>query len=278
METTDPITKLTLIETGSSEGASVVFLHGGGGAGWMWQPQIERMGDYHLLVPDLPEHGGSQEVKPFTIRGAAEAIAELIRCRANGGRAHVVGLSEGGQVAVMLLSLAPELVERVVVSGVLVRPAPGSAWMTPGLLAATHKWFMESLKNHDGWIRLNMKYAAGIPEQYFPQFKATFRQTTREAFIHLMLENRAFRLPQGLGQVSSPVLVVAGRKEDPLVHASAHDLVAAIPGARGVVAELDPRLPRAAHHNWSMAAPQLFTQMLRCWFGKQPLPGELKPL
>lgn len=245
----------------------------------MWQPQLERLREYHLLVPDLPEHGGSADLKPFTIRGAAEVVAELIRCRANGGRAHVVGLSEGGQIAVELLSLAPELVDRAVVSGVLVRPIPGTAWMMkPGVISATYGLFMEALKNSDAWIRLNMKYAVGIPDEYFPLFKETFRQTRRDAFVHLMAENFAFRLPTGLSRVASQVLVVVGRKEDTTLYASARDLVAAIPGARGYVAELDSRLPRAAHHNWSMAAPHLFTRMLRCWFEKQPLPVELKPL
>ena len=42
-------------EIGPSTASTLVFLHGGGGAGWMWQPQIEVLkNDYHLLVPDLP--------------------------------------------------------------------------------------------------------------------------------------------------------------------------------------------------------------------------------
>ncbi len=58
-------------ESGPASAPTVVFLHGGGGAGWMWQPQLEAFADYHCLVPDLPEHGRSAEVKPFTIAGSA---------------------------------------------------------------------------------------------------------------------------------------------------------------------------------------------------------------
>ena len=53
-------------EIGPASAPTLVFLHGGGGGGWMWQPQLEAFTDYHCLVPDLPEHGRSAEVKPFT--------------------------------------------------------------------------------------------------------------------------------------------------------------------------------------------------------------------
>jgi pimeloyl-ACP methyl ester carboxylesterase len=58
---------LYIQESGPATAPTVVFLHGGGGAGWMWQPQIEQLGDYHCLVPDLPEQGQSVNEKPFTI-------------------------------------------------------------------------------------------------------------------------------------------------------------------------------------------------------------------
>lgn len=48
---------LYLQETGSVTAPTIVFLHGGGGAGWMWQPQVEQLSDFHCLVPDLPEQG-----------------------------------------------------------------------------------------------------------------------------------------------------------------------------------------------------------------------------
>ena len=40
-------------EHGPADAPTIVFLHGGGGGGWMWRPQVEGLPDYHLLVPDL---------------------------------------------------------------------------------------------------------------------------------------------------------------------------------------------------------------------------------
>ncbi len=76
--------------TGDPSNPSIIFLHGGGGAGWMWQPQVDALKDaYHLLVPDLPEHGRSAEIKPFTtIAGNVTHVAELICTQARGSKAH----------------------------------------------------------------------------------------------------------------------------------------------------------------------------------------------
>lgn len=45
------------IEHGAPAGETIVFLHGGNVAGWMWQPQVELLPDRHLLTPDLPGYG-----------------------------------------------------------------------------------------------------------------------------------------------------------------------------------------------------------------------------
>src|SRR5512140_146865 len=113
---------LYTLNTGNPNGKTILFLHGGGGGSWMWRPQIDALkADYHILAPDLPEHGQSAGVKPFTIAGSVECVEEIIRTQAHGGKAHVVGLSEGAQILVALLAKSPELVNHAVVSSALVR-------------------------------------------------------------------------------------------------------------------------------------------------------------
>ncbi len=46
--------RLYVKEFGHGQGPSIVFLHGGGLSGRMWQPQIERLPNFHCVVPDLP--------------------------------------------------------------------------------------------------------------------------------------------------------------------------------------------------------------------------------
>jgi len=269
---------LYIQETGPADAPTIVFLHGGGGGGWMWQPQIEQLAEYHCLVPDLPEQGQSVNEKPFTIQGAAERIADLIKTRAHGGQAHVVGLSEGAQITVALLANAPERVEHAVISSALVRPVPGGSLMTPKLAALAYRWSIPPFKNSDWWVRLNMKYSAGVPETYFSQFSRTFREITESGFTNVVVENQRFRLPSGLEQVKAPTLIVVGKKEYAAMLQSARDLAAAIPGAQAYEVLHARKMSLAEEHNWNMTAPELFTQTVRAWITHQPLPDALKPL
>jgi len=267
---------LYLQETGSPAAPTIVFLHGGGGAGWMWQPQIERLNDFHCLVPDLPEQGQSLAEKPFSITGSAGLIAELIRQSAHGGKAFVVGLSEGAQITVALLSQAPELVERAIVSSALVRPIPGAGMMTPGLIALLYRWSVTPFKNNDWWIRVNMKYAAGVPDAYFPQFRQSFQSLTEDGFTNVMVENQRFRIPARLERAQTPTLIVCGKNEYGAMRQSGRDLAKALPNGRVYEVYHAKKMSLAEEHNWNMTAPDLFTQMVRAWFTGQPLPGELR--
>ena len=65
-------------ETGSKNDETIIFLHGSAMAGWMWDEQVKEFDDYHCIVPDLPEHGKSSEIKPFTINKSAEMISDII--------------------------------------------------------------------------------------------------------------------------------------------------------------------------------------------------------
>ncbi len=264
-------------ELGPSDAATIVFLHGGGGAGWMWQPQIDALqGSYHILVPDLPEQGRSTDAGAFTMPSAAEQVAALVRERAHGGRVHLVGLSEGAQVVVQLLASEPRLAETAVVSSALVRPIPGAGAMSSrGVLKWTYRTSIAALRNVDWWIRWNMHGAAGVPDEYFTHFRESFRTLSEQGFVDLMAANQAFRLPDGLGDVTSRVLAVCGAGEYAAMKASARDIADAIPGGRAYQVMHPKATSLARQHNWSMTAPDVFTAMVRAWIEGGPLPERL---
>ena len=262
---------------GDQSSPTIVFLHGGGGGGWMWRSQVEALkGTYHILAPDLPEHRRSADIKPFTIAGSVAQIVELIRTQAHGGKAHVVGLSEGGQITVALLGTAPELVDHAVISSALVREMPGMSWFGFGTWKAMYR-SIEPLNKYEWWMRLNMR-SNGIPVEFLPEMRETYKSLTADAFAHVIVENQKFRLPAGLERVKAPTLVVGGSKEYKIMHQSIRDVAAAIPGAQARLVHHTMKLSLGEEHNWSMTAPELFTRTIRAWIEGQPLPQELKQL
>lgn len=277
--TIDSKRELYFESAGPADAPTIVFLHAGGVSGWMWQAQLEALSQqYHILVPDLPEQGESLAVAPFTHAFAAEKVAGLIRAQAHGGKAHVVGLSEGAQVTVALLAAHPEVMQTALVSSAILRPLPGSWMYTRAMFVWSYRLAMAPFKKSDAWIRLNMRYSAGIGEAYFPQFKRSFQQTTEDGFANLMTEAIQFRLPQGLERADLPVLVIAGSKEYTQMRQSALDLLAVLPNARGALLSLGPQASLAQEHNWALTDPALFTTAVRAWIEGTPLPAQLAPL
>lgn len=82
-----------------------------------WMHMVPKLHEYHLLVPDLPHHSRSRHIKPFSFALAADLIADMIRKHAHSGRAHLVGVSTGGYIALELVRRHPELVRSVFASG-----------------------------------------------------------------------------------------------------------------------------------------------------------------
>lgn len=275
----DPKSGLYFEESGPADAPVLVFLHAGGVSGWMWRKQVEYFkAGYRCLVPDLPEQGQSQNVGEFSIEGAADLIAEFIRSQSRTGRAHVVGLSEGALVAVALLARAPEVIERAVVSSAILRPLPGGWMYTPGMFKISYRWFMAPYKNNDWWIRLNMRYSAGIQDEYYPDFKRSFQETTESGFTNLMVQAMHYRLPTGLEKANVPVLVVVGKLEYKQMIQSGRDLLAVLPNAKGVMVSLGQGSSLAKEHNWAMTTPQFFNESVSAWLQDHPLPESLLPL
>jgi pimeloyl-ACP methyl ester carboxylesterase len=265
--------------SGAVGNKTIVFLHGGGAAGWMWEPVVRRLQDYHCLVPDLPEHGQSAAIRPFSMPLAAEKVAELIDAQALAGKAMVVGLSEGAQVAAQILASAPEMIERALISSALLFPIPGARLLSsPRLLAWIFRLSVPPFQNSEWWMRLNMKYSAAIPEEFFPQYKATFQAMTESQFVNLMLANQRFRLPAGLEKVTVPTLVIAGKKEYAAMKDSARRLAALLPNGSALELDLGTGSTAQRQHNWAMTAPDLFAQTVRAFIEGTALPDVLSPL
>lgn len=119
-------------------GEPVVLLHGFTGTGVGHFPnEIPMLAQTHVVyAPDLPGYGQSAPPQrvfgvDFYQRDTAHMIA-FIRAL-NIGAVHLVGFSDGAEVALMIAALAPDLVKSAVVWGVCGR-------VTPEMVASVHEW------------------------------------------------------------------------------------------------------------------------------------------
>ncbi len=249
-------------QSGSPDAPAIVFLHGAGLSGSMWQPQFDRLPDYYCLAPDLPEQGRSSQIGPFRLEDAAIDVAAVIRQRVPSGRAHVIGHSLGGAVALTLLRLAPEVVDYMMVSGtsaklgnVLSALSYASSYIYPLLPAET---LVSSLMKQ--WR---------IPEAYREMLRNDLVLTTTPTFVkHYTNALCSLELPE---EATSPLLVVTGSQETLVTQHMARTLVHKIKGACSMT------IPNVGHV-WNLESPDLFTDIVRAWISDDPLAQTWLPL
>lgn len=257
----DDFMDLFVKETGKENEESVVFITGGGLSGWMWDKQLEGFTDYHCLVPDLPEHGKSKHVTPLTIETAAEQIIELIKERAHNKKAHIVGISLGGQLVIQILGMAPEVVDHAMASGTVVRQYYGRVALTVmPVMGAIFK----PLVNTNFFIKKTMEKGK-YPPEHFENYKRDTKLLTYGLNKRMLNENAAFRIPEGLCKVENHVLIAMGETEMDLVHESAEDLNKCLQNSRIFKA---PGL----FHVWNLESPELFNKTVRAWINDKELP------
>lgn len=251
-------------ERGDKAVSTIVFIHGGGMSGWMWEKQLEHFKDYHCLVTDLPEHGKNISKEHISIRNCASQVAELIEKHANGGKAHVVGHSLGAKVIIELLSIRPEVVDHAVVASGLFRPIP--------LMELTHKPSVYRLTSYmlklDWYMSLTAKQFKFPNKTYHNNFVKEFKTLTAERLYRIYDElYKNISLPKNLDNVKVPTLVIAGEKEPKAMRQSVVDMVNVIPNSEGI-------LMKSGLHTYPWVMYEEFNKIIEDWINNKQVKSE----
>jgi len=254
--------ELYVEESGKIGAPSIVFLHGVGTSSWMWWRQVSMLPDFHCLNVDLPGHGNSIHVKWISLADTAHQIAKLIESRATNGRAHIVGLSLGAYIGLLLIEQHAGLLESAILSGVTSSPIPNRFLLGPQLgLLSLFKRSRKSLEKQAKYLHLTSDEQVAFVENFMKMSMMTYRTIYREVV--------KFKVSSALGEVKVKSLICAGGKESKNILQSVIMLPEILPYAKGCIA---PGLD----HGWNLEAPELFNAMVRAWINQGPLPGELK--
>jgi pimeloyl-ACP methyl ester carboxylesterase len=223
----DGVVPLHVEQTGT--GAPVVLIHAGIADSRMWDPQWAAWSTRFALTRlDLRGFGRSgSPLGSFSHAGDVAAVLD----EAGVDRAHVVGASFGGLVALDLATARPDRVARLVLAG---PPLPGYSWSDEmrGFFAAEEAAFeagdLEAATevNVEFWVGSSSDAVrAAIREQQLNAFRL---QADDEADESLLTDD----LPGALATLEVPALVLTGEHDKGDFQAIADDIAATVPRAR----------------------------------------------
>jgi pimeloyl-ACP methyl ester carboxylesterase len=224
---------------------TIVFVHGGNVAGWMWGQQVPAFPEYQVLVPDLPGFGASNDLAWRSLEAAADDLAYQIP-----DGSHLVGLSLGSGIALHLAARHPHKVSSLFLASAQVE-APTRRDVVIGRL-------MLILWNQRGfWASTARSY--GLKGEDAELFVTTGLGIKRET-ARSILDQVAPGIPSALlKRVAAPTMAVAGGADSTTIAVvSLKRLVAGI--ADSVVATAS-----GLHHQWNIENVDLFNESVRTW-------------
>jgi 2-hydroxymuconate-semialdehyde hydrolase len=214
--------------SGEDQAETILFLHGSGPGVTAWSnwqfalPALE--GSFHCLAPDLVGFGASDHPQdpPTSMRlwmraWVDQCLAFLDALKIE--KAHLVGNSMGGAIALYLLMEAPDRFDRVALMGPIgtphkITPELDRLWgfyEDPSLQLFRHliRWFVYD----DSFLgdRLDSiakaRYEAAMNPDVQRSFKAMFPAPRQAVIDDLVVPELA------LGEMGHPVLLVHGRDD-----------------------------------------------------------------
>ena len=241
------------------EGPPLVLLHGYVGDRRMWRPQIEALSDEFTVVAwDAPGYGGSSDPpEDFPLSDLADCLAAFIEALGF-ERAHVVGVSFGGGLALELYRRHPDLPMTLVLASAY------AGWAGSLPPEVVEQRLQQALRLAD--MAPDQLVAELIPTMLTDSAPAElveeFAASVREFHpVGLRANARAFAaadLRDVLPRVAVPTLLLYGDRDVRAPRNVAHDIHAGIAGSKLVV------IPGAGHA-CNIDAPERFNAEVRAF-------------
>lgn len=245
------------------EGPAVLLLHGLGGSHDDWYRQVPALAArYRAIAPDLRGFGASERQEPYTIQQHARDAAALLDALGE-TRAHVVGLSMGGAIAMELALSEPDKVAGLV----LANTAPGfelGTWERRYL--GFSRFLLALILGVGGIARLFGKAVFPAPHQERLRLRLLEHasHTSRWVYIASLRALTRWNAEDRLGAISSPTLVIGAEHDYTDIHEKRR-WAARIPDARVVM------LPGSRHRS-ELDSPQAFNSVVLEFLAGVPHP------
>ncbi|MDB5571198.1 MAG: hydrolase [Hyphomicrobiales bacterium] len=215
--------------------------------------------DETVFAPQVEALSGAYDVRVADFQGFStmKDMAQHVLDRAP-ARFSVAGFSMGGRVALQIMAMAPERIERFCVFDTGTGPlAPGEPAKRQEIIDLAWREGMEGLAA--SWLPPMVHPRRRTDEAFMAPLRAMVLRATpsiHEGQIRALV-NRADARPV-LPTIRCPTLIACGREDEWSPPAQHEAMAAAIPGAKLVVIE-------DSGHFLPLEQPEAFTQALRDW-------------
>ena len=240
--------KLYFEEYGNPEQTTLVFIHGLATSSWVWWEQIEHFDNYHIILIDLPGHGGSQDVPWISLKDTFHQIKhQIIRDKS----VHMIGASLGGHVTLDFAKYYPENLLSAYISGITVKPMKGK-WLMPLI----KQYYIHMLNQEKTLQKMIKDY--NIPPEKHADFKDNAQKLSTNSVSKIGLEIMSFNFDLTYEHILTPIKIVCGEKETDTIKQSLSVIPQTIPSASS---EIIPN----AEHQWPIQQSPLFNQKIKEW-------------
>jgi pimeloyl-ACP methyl ester carboxylesterase len=248
--------RLAYDEDGS--GPAVVLIHAGVADRSMWDDQVAALRDAYRVIRHDTRGFGETETDAVAFSNRADIGALLDHLGEE--RAHVVGLSRGGQIALDFAIEAPDRVRSltVVAGGISGRESPAElpaeTWEPVEAMWKAKEW-----QKLTDWETAFWADGPGQPPDRVPEIRRRVHAWVLQNYLAEKEEGQPQPLDPPaagrLGELQAPMLVMLGTLDDPGTTESMRHLAASVPGAR--LEELE------SAHMVNLEHPDRFNRVLR---------------
>ncbi len=222
-------------------GPAIVFIHSGGFDRRTWDDQFSAFSDrYTVIRYDVRGYGKSPApTKPYSDDEDLYQLLSYLKV----SKAHIIGLSMGGRIAIDFGLAHPDMV------ATLVPVAPGLSGFpfTPEDTIELMK-IIWSIQNDDGtpageaWLRSAYNAAAMENPEVAAKLRPIAIENSRVWLINIFFPRPPFPLAvQRLAEIRVPTLLIRGNRDVPMITKIVETLEKNIPGAKKVI------IPGAGH-------------------------------
>ncbi len=243
----------------SGTGFPALFIHAGIADSRMWEPQAKAfLKQFDMVRPDLRGFGDTA-LPPAPYSGIADLLALLDHLHID--RAHVVGCSMGGTLALDLALEHPQRVARLVL---IAAGVSGSNLGAADAALFTEVEEADKAGDMDAVNRAEVKLWVDGPRRREGSAPATVRALVLDMngrSLHTdwaSAEAQPIERPaiDRLSEIGAPTLVIVGDQDLPHCLANADLIASKVPGSRKVIIKDAAHLP-------SLERPEEFNRVLR---------------